>query len=142
MAQIFFNNNGASPEIKDRPKLRQFLFSIFKEELVDFNSVSFIFCKDDYLHSLNQKYLNHDTYTDILTFTLSQEKEPVYSEIYISIERVNENSVVFGVDYQVELLRVIIHGVLHLCGYSDHTPQEKRTMRQKEDHYLSLYCST
>lgn len=142
MGKIFFNNNGVSPEINDRPKLRQFLFSIFKKEFVNFKSVSFIFCKDDYLHSLNQKYLKHDTYTDILTFTLSDEKEPVHSEIYISLERVNENSIAFGVNNQIELLRVMIHGILHLCDYSDHTPQEKKSMRQKEDFYLSLYNST
>jgi probable rRNA maturation factor len=142
LGKIFFNNNGVSPEIKNRPKLRQFLFSIFKQEFVNFNSVLFIFCKDDYLHSLNQKYLNHDTYTDILTFTLSEENEPIHSEIYISVERVNDNSHAFGVDNQMELLRVMIHGILHLCGYSDHTLQEKKSMRQKEDFYLSLYCST
>ena len=94
------------------------------------------------MHSLNQKYLNHDTYTDILTFTLSDEKEPVHSEIYISLERVHDNSIAFGVNIQMELLRVMIHGILHLCGYSDHTPQEKKSIRQKEDFYLSLYGST
>ncbi len=142
MGKIFFNNNGASPEIQDRPKLRQFLFSVFKQEFVDFNSVSFIFCKDDYLHSLNQKYLQHDTYTDILTFTLSDEQEPVHSEIYISVERVDENSKAFGVENRIELLRVMVHGILHLCGYSDHTPKEKKLMREKEDFYLSSYGST
>lgn len=142
MGKIFFNNNGASPEIQDRPKLRRFLFSVFKQEFVDFNSVSFVFCKDDYLHSLNQKYLQHDTYTDILTFTLSDEQEPVHSEIYISVERVDENSKAFGVENRIELLRVMVHGILHLCGYSDHTPKEKKLMREKEDFYLSSYGST
>lgn len=115
---------------------------MLQQELVEFNSVSFIFCKDDYLHSLNQKFLNHDTYTDILTFTLSDENEPVQSEIYISVERIRENSLAFGVAFSVELLRVMVHGILHLCGYSDHTAEVKKIMRQKEDFYLSLYGST
>ena len=122
--------------------MRQFLFSVFKQEFVDFNSVSFVFCKDDYLHSLNQKYLQHDTYTDILTFTLSDEQEPVHSEIYISVDRIDENSKAFGVENHIELLRVMVHGILHLCGYSDHTPKEKKLMREKEDFYLSSYGST
>ena len=137
MGTILFINNGISPGIKGKPKLKQFLISIFKNEGVDFKSVSYIFCKDDYLLTLNQRYLDHDTLTDILTFTLSGKNTAVISEIYISIERVKENANSLGNSYQQELFRVMIHGILHLCGFSDHTPRQKLLMREQEDYYLS-----
>jgi probable rRNA maturation factor len=90
------------------------------------------------LLTLNRQYLNHDTLTDILTFTLSGTASSIVAEIYISVERVRENAVSLKTDYQQELLRVMIHGILHLCGYSDHTPKQKTLMRKKENHYLSL----
>lgn len=92
--------------------------------------------------NLNKKYLNHNTYTDIITFTLSDKSKPIISEIYISVERVRENSISLKVNYQEELHRVMIHGILHLCGFSDHTVKEKRIMRQKENFYLSKYGFT
>ena len=111
---------------------------MFAEEHIAFQSVSYIFCTDDFLLKLNQEYLKHDTLTDILTFTLSESSLPVVAEIYISVERVLENSSDLKVPFVTELNRVMIHGILHLCGYSDHTPQEKTTMREKEDYYLSF----
>ena len=96
-----------------------------------FKSVSYIFCKDDYLLTLNQQYLNHDTLTDILTFTLSGTDSAIVSEIYISVERVKENAISLKTDYQQELFRVMIHGILHLCGYSDHTPKQKSINAKK-----------
>ena len=142
MGTILFNNNGISPAIKDKPALKQFLVSIFRNEGVKFKSVSYIFCKDDYLLKLNQRYLNHDTLTDILTFTLSGKTSTIISEIYISVERIRENAAFLKINYQQELYRVMIHGILHLCGYSDHTPQQKTVMRKKEDYYLFQYCFT
>ena len=142
MGTILFNNNGISPAIKDKAELKKFLVSIFENENVQFKSVSYIFCKDDYLLSLNQRYLNHDTLTDILTFTLSGKHTLVISEIYISVERVKENAFLLKTNYQQELYRVMIHGILHLCGYSDHTPRQKSLMRKKEDFYLSQFSFT
>lgn len=142
MGTILFSNNGISPAIKDKAKLKQFLVSVFENENVQFKSVSYIFCKDDYLVSLNQRYLNHDTLTDILTFTLSDRAHKIISEIYISIERVRENSIQLKSGYYQELYRVMIHGILHLCGYSDHTPRQKSLMRKREDFYLSQYSFT
>ena len=107
-----------------------------------FESVSYIFCRDNFLLKLNQQFLHHDTYTDIITFTLSGKSTPIIAEIYISVERVLENSAFMKVDYQEELNRVMIHGVLHLCGFSDHSLEEKKIMRQKEDFYLSQYRFT
>ena len=138
METILFTNNGISPEIKFKRELKSFLISIFRNENVVFKSVSYIFCKDDYLLNLNKKYLNHDTLTDILTFTLSATGSAIVSEIYISVERVIENAVSLKTNYQNELIRVMIHGILHLCGYADQTHTQKTLMRKKENYYLSL----
>jgi rRNA maturation RNase YbeY len=139
---ISFNNNQVSFTLKDKLLIKSFLPIIFKEEGYEFKSVSYIFCSDEYLLKLNQKYLNHDTYTDILTFTLSGTSLPIVSEIYISIDRVEENARELGLNFLDELHRVMIHGILHLCGYSDHTPKLKTEIHKKEDHYLSLLRST
>lgn len=137
MGIISFNNHGVSAVLKDKLLLKVFLSSIFAEEGFDFKSVSYIFCNDEFLLKLNQQYLKHDTFTDILTFTLSGTSLPIVSEIYISIERVKENAQNLGVNYEDELHRVMIHGILHLCGYEDITQKEKLEMRSKEDYYLS-----
>ena len=142
MRTISFNNNQVSFILRNKLLLKSFLPTIFVEEGYEFQSISYVFCSDEYLLQLNQKYLNHDTYTDILTFTLSGTSLPIISEIYISIERVKENALELGLNFSDELHRVMIHGILHLCGYSDHTPDLKSEIHKKEDHYLSLLRST
>lgn len=137
MGTISFNNHGIDPRLKDRLLLKTGLASVFASEEVDFKSVNYVFCKDDYLLNLNQKYLNHDTLTDILTFTYSDTSLPIISEIYISIERVEYNAQSLNVNYDVELRRIMIHGILHLCGYEDGTRKQKALMREKEDFYLT-----
>jgi probable rRNA maturation factor len=139
LSTIKFHNNGISPEIKDKQQLKHFLASIFLQEKVDFESISYIFCKDKFLFSLNKQYLKHESYTDILTFTLSDKSAPLTAEIYISVERVRQNSALLKVDYNEELCRVMIHGILHLCGFLDRSSKEKRIMRDKEDFYLSRF---
>lgn len=101
-------------------------------------SLTFVFCDDAYLHQLNVKFLNHDTLTDIITFDYNVGKQ-ILGEIYISIERVRENANVYSVAFDEELRRVIIHGVLHLCGFKDKTKEEESHMRQKENEYLALF---
>lgn len=115
---------------------------IFLEENVDFIEVNYIFCKDEFLLGLNKEFLNHDTYTDILTFTLSEDNEPVISEIYISVDRIKDNAQSLNVSFLDEMYRVMIHGILHLCGYSDHTKLLKKEMTLKEDYYLDKLRST
>jgi probable rRNA maturation factor len=134
---ISFNNYESSRNLRDKLLLRTFLSSIFAEEGVDFKLVSYIFCTDNYLLKLNQEYLKHDTFTDILTFTLSETSLPIISEIYISVDRVDENAKKLNESYENELHRVMIHGILHLCGYDDHSKNEKALMRSKENYYLS-----
>ncbi len=134
---ISFSTHDVSFTLKDKLLLRSFLPTIFIQENIDFASVSYVFCSDGYLLTLNKRYLDHDTYTDILTFTFSEANLPIISEIYISIDRVKENSKNLKVQFKEELHRVMIHGILHLCGYSDHTAELKQEMRKKEDFYLS-----
>ncbi len=138
MGIITFNNHKVKFNLKEKLLLKSLIGRVFAEERVAFKSVTYVFCTDDYLLKLNQEYLNHDTLTDILTFTLSDRLLPIISEIYISIDRVAENASNLQETFNSELFRVMIHGVLHLCGYADHTKKEKYIMRQKEDHYLAL----
>lgn len=99
--------------------------------------LSFVFCTDEYLLEKNIQFLDHDTYTDIITFDYC-EGDIISGDIFVSVERVIENANAFGVDFEDELDRVLIHGVLHLAGYQDKSKEEVNTMREKEDFYLSL----
>lgn len=139
MGTISFNNQNTSFILKDKLLLKTFLASIFTQENIDFKSIAYIFCTDSFLLKLNKEYLSHDTLTDILTFTLSEISLPIISEIYISIDRVHENAGKLKVTFEEELRRVMIHGILHLCGYSDKTLLQKKIMRSKENFYLSKY---
>lgn len=115
------------------------LSAVMAEERVVFTEINYIFCNDEYLHELNVRYLNHDTLTDILTFTLSLPSQPFHAEIYISVERVKENAHDLKEPLLSELRRVMIHGLLHLCGYEDSTSKEKERMRQLESRYMSQF---
>lgn len=136
---ISFNYVDVALRLKDTLLLKTRLTAVMALEGVPFYKVQYIFCSDSYLLELNQKFLNHDTYTDILTFTLSMPGEPVSSEIYISTDRVEENANSLGIDFMDELTRVMIHGLLHLCGYEDDTPAKKKKMRSREDFHLKNF---
>jgi len=112
-------------------------FVITKENKIT-GDIHYIFCDDEQLLSINQKFLQHDTYTDIITFPTSSQQGIISGEIYVSITRVTENAKSQQVPFYDELNRVSVHGVLHLLGYEDHTPDEKKEMRSKEDYYLTL----
>ena len=99
--------------------------------------LSFVFCSDDYLRKLNIKHLNQNYFTDVITFDYSKEMSLI-GDVFISTERVKENAKLFNVSFNEELFRVIIHGVLHLCGFKDKTKEEKAEMRSKENDFLSL----
>ncbi|WP_350286738.1 rRNA maturation RNase YbeY [uncultured Croceitalea sp.] len=100
--------------------------------------LSYVFCKDDYLLEINKKYLDHDTYTDIITFDYSVQGE-ISGDVFISLERVKENSKKFEVDFHEELRRVMVHGVLHLLGFSDGTDEQKSAMREEENKMMELF---
>jgi rRNA maturation RNase YbeY len=97
-------------------------------------NINYIFCSDEYLLEMNRKHLDHDYYTDIITFNYCEDKE-ISGDMYISVDRIKENSVLLGTG-DSEIYRVIIHGVLHLCGYEDDTDEETEAMRKKEDEAL------
>lgn len=137
MSHISFKNNGASLVLKNKPDLKKFISGIFQNEGFLFKEIVYIFTTDDFLLNLNRQFLNHDTLTDILTFKMSDIDDPICSEIYISIQRVVENSSNLRVNFLNELYRVMIHGVLHLCSYQDNSPSLKSEMRDREDFYLS-----
>jgi rRNA maturation RNase YbeY len=106
------------------------------EESCREGEINYIFCSDDYLHKINLDFLAHDTLTDIISFDYSVGKE-LHGDIYISIDRVKDNASDFKVLFTDELARVIIHGVLHYCGYKDKSPEDAKVMRSKEDYYLA-----
>ena len=111
------------------------LSSIILNEDYSEGEISIVFCNDDYLHKLNLEFLNHDTFTDVISFDYSIGKQ-VHGEIFISIDRVKENATEFNQTFQTELSRVMAHGILHFCGYKDKTDSESSLMRTKEGFYL------
>jgi len=136
---LHFHFKDTSLKISKRKRLRSFIFDIFKREGVLVQSVDYIFCTDEYLLSINQTFLKHDYYTDIVTFNFSGNNEPVIGEIYISVERIKENAKEFKTSLNQEIHRVMFHGVLHLCGYKDKSKVQRLLMRSLEDKYLHLY---
>lgn len=128
--------------LKNRGRLKEYISQVFENEGFKLLHVGYVFCTDEFLLGLNKSYLNHDTYTDILTFDLSETEKEVTAEIYISGERVKENAEAFNTDFEEELHRVIFHGVLHLCGYDDHTAADKKIMRRKESECLKAYFNS
>lgn len=118
-------------EIKKLVKL------IFKNEGKTFKSINIIFCNDRYLLKINQDFLRHNTFTDIITFNYSEAK--IEGELYISVERAAENAILLNIDINNEIIRLIIHGILHLCGYTDKTKSQKLKMTEKENTYISMF---
>ncbi|MCB2221493.1 MAG: rRNA maturation RNase YbeY [Bacteroidetes bacterium] len=123
---------------KNKIKTRKWIYHCMKSEGKSIDSVNIIFCSDPFLYKLNRQYLKHDTYTDIITFDLSDSSNIISGDIYISIDRIKDNAKQFETTFLHELHRVIIHGFLHLSGYKDKTKPEKQLMRSKEDICLSL----
>lgn len=136
--KVFFHYADRKPVIKQATHIQSFIEILFSKENKLFERADYIFCSDEYLLSINQAYLKHDYYTDIITFDLS-ESEAIKSEIYISADRVKDNATLLNQPIQTELLRVIFHGALHLCGYRDKSENEKKMMRQKENEYIELF---
>ncbi|TDO01272.1 rRNA maturation RNase YbeY [Sunxiuqinia elliptica] len=122
----------------DQPKTIEWIKNSIQKEGKNTSEISFIFCSDDYLLDINRQYLDHDYYTDIITFDYV-EGDDVSGDVFISIDRVRENAETFQVSFQNELNRIIIHGVLHLLGYKDKEADEKKIMTGKEDYYLGDY---
>ncbi len=129
-------NNTTLFNLPSEAQLKTWLQSIIEQEGYIEGELNFLFCDDDHLHKLNVEFLNHDTLTDIITFDYNVGRQ-IYSDICISIDRVQDNALIHKVSSINELSRVMAHGALHLCGYKDSTIEEKEEMRSKEDLYLS-----
>jgi probable rRNA maturation factor len=127
--------------LKHKIKTKKWLTGVIRAENKSLKDISYIFCSDEYLLQLNQKYLRHNTLTDILTFPDPSDPEKLSGEIYISVIRVKENSENYLQLFDIELARVMVHGILHLLGYNDKTPEEKEIMTRKENHYLEKHKS-
>ena len=124
-------------KFRDRRKTNEWLKLAAESEIRRIGNISIIFCSDNYVLDINQKYLQHDYFTDIITFDYCA-GDRLSGDLFISVDSVRENSVEFGTEFKDELNRVIIHGLLHLVGYDDHTEKDIKLMRSKENYYLSL----
>lgn len=120
-------------------RTRRWLRAVAQQEGRGVNELRYIFCSDEYLNRMNVDYLNHDTLTDIITFDTSETPLILDGELYISIERITENAQQLGLLFQDELLRVLVHGLLHLCGYGDKMHEEVKIIRNLETDYISKF---
>jgi len=132
---------GVQFKLNKRRELKSFIELLFKKEKKRLAVINYILCTDKYLLNINRQFLQHDYYTDIITFGLSDPDEPISAEIYISVDRVKDNALEFGSSYKKEMHRVLFHGALHLCGYKDKKKKDAVIMRKMEDKYITLYFS-
>lgn len=123
-------------KLQDEGLLSKWISDVIVEEGFNEGEINYIFCDDEYLLKLNIEFLDHDTLTDIISFDYSLGKQ-INGDIYISVERVKENATDFKVDFSIELTRVMVHGILHYCGFKDKTHEDEKLMRSKENYYIS-----
>ncbi|WP_190810402.1 rRNA maturation RNase YbeY [Flagellimonas sp. S3867] len=124
--------------LMDKTKFSDWTTRVIVSEGFEVGQIDYIFCSDDYLLNINQEYLKHDTFTDIITFDYSG-GSVISGDVFISVDRVSENAVTYKVEFKEELLRVMCHGVLHLMGYGDKQEDEQKVMRKKEDEKIKLF---
>lgn len=133
---IRFFKEDTSFELSEKQRVKAWIKSIATQEGKQMGELSYIFCSDEYLLQVNREYLNHDYYTDIITFDNAEEEGVIEGDIFVSIDRVRDNATTLQVPFETELRRVLAHGVLHLCGYKDKTPTDEQLMRTKENFYI------
>ena len=138
MENIRFFTEDIPFQIKQKKRIKKWIDSVVKQNKKQTKSINYIFASDRFVLDINQKYLNHNTFTDIITFNNSSDKDIIEADLFISVERVRENAHNLNTQFIEELHRVMIHGILHLVGYDDKTDEEKTEMRKKENHYLAL----
>jgi probable rRNA maturation factor len=124
--------------LKHKTIIKNWLKEAIAAEGYRLEELNFIFCSDEYLLGINQQYLDHDTYTDVITFDNSETLKTIVGDIFISVDRIRENATQFEREFRDEICRVMIHGTLHLLGYKDKSKAAKQQMTEKEDHYLKL----
>lgn len=136
IVRLHFLSSFHLPQIR---KLKSYILNSIEKEKKSIDSIDYIFCSDNYLLDINKTYLRHNEYTDIITFDLSEPKKKIIGEIYISVDRVKDNAIMFKTPFLSELHRVMFHGALHLCGYTDKTEFQKVRMRKKENALLDSF---
>ena len=124
--------------LENEANLAEWLSEVILSENKSEGEINYIFCDDDYLLEINQQYLNHDSLTDIISFDYSVGNE-LHGDVFISVERVRENATDFNVSFEEELKRVLVHGILHYCGYKDKSEEDEKTMRLKEDEKIKMF---
>lgn len=139
MQKVHFYFLDRNPALKERTGLKLFIEKLFTSEKKKLGNLSYIFCSDEHLLTINNDFLKHDFYTDVITFDLSSSKNEIEGEVYLSVDRIKDNAKQLGVSFKEELHRVIFHGALHLCGYKDKKKEEALIMRSKENKYLKRY---
>jgi len=138
--QINFINEQIKFFLKDKSRIKKWLSACIIHEKHDPGTICYVFCSDKYLLTINNKYLKHNYYTDIITFDYTEKESKIISgDIFISIETVKSNSEDLGIEFGTELKRVMVHGILHLLGYGDKTNTQQKEMRKKEDKYIKLF---
>jgi rRNA maturation RNase YbeY len=141
MNNIYFFKEDYKIDLRKLRKHKKWLNKVANSYGYKITELNYIFCSDEYLHKINLEYLNHDTYTDIITFDLkevSEEQNTIEADIFISLERVNENAIKLKIKEEKELARVMAHGLLHLMGFSDKTDADKKDMRSVENKAIEL----
>ena len=129
----------AMPKDMEQDRYAKWVERIIDNEGFELAAINYIFCSDDYLLNINRQYLDHDYYTDIITFDNADEGGALEADIFISVERVADNAQKLGIDFSKELQRVMAHGILHLCGYKDKSEEDIKVMRLKEEASMALY---
>ena len=137
LSEFNFHSEDILFDLQKKPAIISWLSYSIKNEHKDLGEISYIFCSDKYLHEINLKHLNHDTLTDIITFDYCEGKI-INGDLYISVERIRDNAKIYNTSIENELHRVMIHGIMHLCGYKDKTSEDQNVMSDKEDFYLNL----
>lgn len=139
MQKIQFFDYDKSGRLRNKKKLKAYILELIGKENKNIKNINYIFCSDRKLLKINRAFLKHDYYTDVISFNLSEQNETIEGEIYISIDRVFDNSVREKVSFKKELHRVIFHGTLHLCGYKDKKMNDMVIMKKREEYYLKEY---
>ena len=136
---IIFFNEDIDFKLQQKNNYKSWLKKVAEKEGFKVKDLNYIFCSDEYLHKINVDYLDHDTFTDIITFDNSEDESTIEGDIFVSIERVKENSQTLNTVFDEELKRVIVHGLLHLCGHDDHSVEDKAEMRRLESEYINYF---
>ena len=134
---ISYYNEDTDFRFRGKTDNNRWLRMVAGSEIRRVGDISIIFCSDNYILDINMRYLQHDYFTDIITFDYC-EGDKLSGDLFISVDSVRENALLYGAEFEDELNRVMVHGVLHLIGYDDHTEEEQKVMREKEDYYLSM----